>query len=382
MQANNYRIQIESFIEKANLPKPTPTAKTVQRGNTKELKKDTDSGKAVRTKRSQKKPRKSGGAPSSSTTSDGPLSSVSHVSTKTSSPGSLSVLNPQIKKTHDQDAASYIPTSNGKKHKAIQEASNALPFKRLCIKDDKTNNETPSRESAIVDKENLSHFQDESTQQIPNKLPTEHGNDPRDSQSGAVCESVMSEMESSLGDDMPTDMDRGREVELICEDGANLEQKNSIPPPSVTRDLNTERTRLGQSPFPPDTLEVDLAMAKRKRVTFTNDEDILILQAVSLIKAYVDTPKFAWALLKPLIPDRKESSIKRRYQTIEREMKSYTVQFLQMFSERYMDAQRRGEVKPIEKGPNFDLEYYLSWFRMQNLKVPEESQRTAEYRLL
>jgi len=84
-------------------------------------------------------------------------------------------------------------------------------------------------------------------------------------------------------------------------------------------------------------------------------------------------------MLKVVMPERRESSIRKRYQTIEREMKSYIVQFLQTFDQRYAEAQRRGEVKPIENGPSFDLEYCLNWFKKGNYQIPQELPSALRY---
>jgi len=116
----------------------------------------------------------------------------------------------------------------------------------------------------------------------------------------------------------------------------------------------------------------DFISAKRKRIPFHSKEDTTILQAISLIKKYVDPIRIHWFLLKPIIPNRRESSIKRRYQVLEGEMKNYIIQFLNVFERRYSEAQQRGEVKPIETGPAFDLQYCLDWYNDQCSEPCEE----------
>lgn len=120
---------------------------------------------------------------------------------------------------------------------------------------------------------------------------------------------------------------------------------------------------------------VDDTLAKRRRVIFQPEEDRTIYQAVSLVKKYVRLPGIPWAMLKPIIPDRKGTSIKKRYEYLLLKMKRQITRFLDVFERRYSDAQQRGEVKPIESGMLFDLEYCLNWYNNGGFEAEEEQQQ-------
>jgi hypothetical protein len=122
----------------------------------------------------------------------------------------------------------------------------------------------------------------------------------------------------------------------------------------------------------PEVHQRDLIPTKRIRVTFTAEEDKIMLRAVPLMRKYVDPIKPPWHMLKSVIPHRQEGAVKRRFQSLERTKQSTITEFLGMFESRYSEAQRRGEVKPIESGPGFDLGYYLNWWDSQSFDASEQ----------
>jgi hypothetical protein len=116
----------------------------------------------------------------------------------------------------------------------------------------------------------------------------------------------------------------------------------------------------------------DVIPAKRQRHSFHPEEDKKIIQGISLIRTYSGAEKFPWIMLKDVIPDRKPSSLRRRYETLEDRMKYVIIRFLHVFETKYTEALSRGEVKPIQSGIAFDVEYYLNWYNDNGFEKEEE----------
>jgi hypothetical protein len=127
------------------------------------------------------------------------------------------------------------------------------------------------------------------------------------------------------------------------------------------------------------TFLVDDPLSKRHRVTFQPEEDRIIYQAVSLLKKYVRSSGVPWIMLKPIMPDRKGSSIKKRYEYLSVKMKGRINQFLDIFETRYSEAQKRGEVKAIKTGMMFDLQYCLNWYNTGGFEAQEGQQEQSKY---
>jgi hypothetical protein len=79
-------------------------------------------------------------------------------------------------------------------------------------------------------------------------------------------------------------------------------------------------------------------------------------------------------MVKQILPGRRDRSIKRRSEYLEEKMKGPITRFLNVFERHYSEAERRGEVKPIEEGSEFDLKYYLDWYNEGGFEVEEEDQ--------
>lgn len=77
-------------------------------------------------------------------------------------------------------------------------------------------------------------------------------------------------------------------------------------------------------------------------------------------------------MLKSVVPDRKPSSIKKRYETLEERMRFVIIRFLHVFEMKYMEALSRGEVKPIQFGSAFDVEYYVNWYDNNGFEKEED----------
>lgn len=90
------------------------------------------------------------------------------------------------------------------------------------------------------------------------------------------------------------------------------------------------------------------------------------------MKKYVGSASTPWTMLKPILPDRRGMSVKRRYESLQVTKKEEIDLFLEVFEKKYAEAQDRGQVKPIQTGPAFDLEYCLNWYRNSGFEVEEE----------
>jgi hypothetical protein len=80
-----------------------------------------------------------------------------------------------------------------------------------------------------------------------------------------------------------------------------------------------------------------------------------------------------WSVVRRAHPDRKETSLSKRHENLERKFKTMKAKFLNVFETEYAQAQTRGEVKPIETGASFDLIYCLDWFNSK--KFPDEGRQ-------
>jgi hypothetical protein len=89
------------------------------------------------------------------------------------------------------------------------------------------------------------------------------------------------------------------------------------------------------------------------------------------MKKYIGSASTPWAMLKPILPDRKGMSVKRRYENLQVTKKEEIDRFLEVFEKKYSEAQERGQVKRIQTGPAFDLEYCLNWYRDGGFEVEE-----------
>lgn len=72
-------------------------------------------------------------------------------------------------------------------------------------------------------------------------------------------------------------------------------------------------------------------------------------------------------------------SVKRRYENLQVTKKEEINRFLDVFGKNYSEAQERGEVKPIQTGPAFDLEYCLNWYRNGGFEAEEEQPALPRY---
>jgi hypothetical protein len=90
------------------------------------------------------------------------------------------------------------------------------------------------------------------------------------------------------------------------------------------------------------------------------------------MKKYAPGRITTWTNITPLLSNRQVNSIKRRYQYLEDTIRSTITRFLHVFEKGYMEAERRGEVKPLEMGQNFDLVYCFNWFRESGLEVGDD----------
>ena len=79
-------------------------------------------------------------------------------------------------------------------------------------------------------------------------------------------------------------------------------------------------------------------------------------------------------MLKSVIPDRKSAAIKNRYETLEDNLRLDIIRFLDVFENNYTEALQRGEVKPMQKGLGFDVEYYLNWYNSNGFEREEKEQ--------
>jgi hypothetical protein len=79
-------------------------------------------------------------------------------------------------------------------------------------------------------------------------------------------------------------------------------------------------------------------------------------------------------MLKSVIPDRKAAAIKHRYETLEDNLRPDIIRFLKVFENNYTEALQRGEVKPIQKGFSFDVEYYLNWYNNNGFEREEKEE--------
>jgi len=163
--------------------------------------------------------------------------------------------------------------------------------------------------------------------------------------------------------------------------------KESTPTPESydsveEEDLDTD-TKIGDEGFSTSAesylIFIDDALAKRRRITFYPEEDKKIYQAVSLMKKYIGSASTPWTMLKSILPDRKGMSVKRRYENLQVTKKEEINRFLEVFEKKYSEAQERGEVKPIQTGPAFDLEYCLNWYRNGGFEVEEEQHVLQRY---
>ena len=84
-------------------------------------------------------------------------------------------------------------------------------------------------------------------------------------------------------------------------------------------------------------------------------------------------------MFKGILPNRKGSSLKRRYDNLWVTKKNEINRFLEVFEKKYSEAQQRGEVKPIEKGMAFDLEYCLNWYRDCGFEAEEKEHVLQPY---
>ncbi len=97
------------------------------------------------------------------------------------------------------------------------------------------------------------------------------------------------------------------------------------------------------------------------------------------MKKYVGSASTPWIMLKPILPDRRGMSVKRRYEHLQVSKKEEINRFLGVFEKKYSEAHQRGEVKPIQTGPAFDLEYCLNWYRNGGFEVEEEQHVLQRY---
>jgi len=105
-------------------------------------------------------------------------------------------------------------------------------------------------------------------------------------------------------------------------------------------------------------------------MNFTPEEDKILYQGAALLGKYVGGHGTRWSMIKALLPERTDVTIKKRSILLETKMKSEITQFLISFESRYGGARREGTVKEIKAGPAFDLRYYLNWY---NSKVSEDT---------
>ena len=110
---------------------------------------------------------------------------------------------------------------------------------------------------------------------------------------------------------------------------------------------------------------------KRIRASFTRKEHRKVLQAVSLIKKYVGYRHVPWAMLKTLLPDRKATSIKRRWEFIEVNDREQITTFMAVFERKYAEALERREVKPIVDAHDFDLKKWVDWYDNNGFEAEE-----------
>ena len=115
-------------------------------------------------------------------------------------------------------------------------------------------------------------------------------------------------------------------------------------------------------------------------MAFKPEEDKLVYQATTLLNRYVGGTGTPWVMLKAILPDRKDATIKKRFQLLEVKMKSEITSFLNSFEHRYAEARKQGTVKEI-KGLAFDLKYYLDWYNAQEAEEVAEKQTSSEFLL-
>ena len=338
--ADAYRIPVESFIEKANLPKPTPTARTTQRVTTQSPVEV--AGKRALLNDRQPKSVQSGNILSANITKDVTVIPTTHV---------------------DNQLPPAVPT-RGRKRSAVPPTGHR-ETKKPRTRDSLPKNHPSTAEGGV----NVTDERNRNS--VP--LVLKRG-EARISGAIGIFEGVpyvASVPKVFRGDSQAEESLYSRAsavYDINSPSNTTLEPQQAV---GINTSLYPIRPKL--------RVELDPITPKRKRISFTKEDDNLILKAISLVKTYVDSKRPAWSMLKPFLPNRKESSVRKRYQTIERETKSSVIQFLQVFEERYNDALRRGEVKPIKTGPGFDLEYCLRWAKSQNIELPEGPHRTIRF---
>lgn len=108
-------------------------------------------------------------------------------------------------------------------------------------------------------------------------------------------------------------------------------------------------------------------------MAFQPNEDRKLYQAVSIVKKYGGMKSTPWSVVRQVLPERKESSLKKRFEFLEAKIKPTITRFLNVFERRYLEAQQRGEVNPICSGTSVDLAYYLDWYKNSGYEAEEES---------
>jgi hypothetical protein len=126
-------------------------------------------------------------------------------------------------------------------------------------------------------------------------------------------------------------------------------------------------------------LIIDEPARKRRRLAFNEEEDWKLCRAVILVQKYVGLPRTPWTIVRRAFPDRKESSLKNRHRSCEERYKGRTSRFLATFEKHFAAALKRDEVKAIEHGGFFDLEYYLDWYDSNNFPYEEGREELPTY---
>ena len=67
-------------------------------------------------------------------------------------------------------------------------------------------------------------------------------------------------------------------------------------------------------------------------------------------------------MVKQILPDRKATSVKRRWEYIEINCREQVTAFISVFERKYTEALERGEVQPIVEGYDFDLKKWMDWY--------------------